>query len=190
MNVLIVDNGSRHVDKIAELFPDSTINTISFRDPAIHATAADTLAVLSGGKDLAVIGNEETYNNEIEFIRNFGGPIIGICLGFELIAHAYGTQLYKMDSRREGNQEIKATNEGQIIVPEGSASVYQGHRWHVRSLARPLIALAESEDGVEMLRHESRDIYGVQFHPEVHEGNDGQAIFQKMVRQICGVKQP
>lgn len=158
MNVLIVDNGSLHTQKIAKLFDGHDVSIASLYDRAIHNTSPDTLAILSGGRHTAVYGHEDVYRNEIEFIRHFGGPILGICLGFELIARMYGAQLYKMAQRREEIHSIKPTPKGKDILEAEKFHVYESHKWYVKSVSRPLISLAESRDGVEILKHESRPI--------------------------------
>lgn len=182
MNILIIDNGSTHTDKIEQLFEGHTISTVSFLDPSIHDAPPDTLAVLSGGRHTAVYGNEDLYRNEIEFVRHFGGPILGICLGFELIAMTYGAQLYKMEERREGAHSITATSTGKELLLPAQMQVYEGHRWFIKDVSSPLIALAESGDGVEMLCHESRPIFATQFHPEVGIDNDGAAVWKTLVK--------
>lgn len=184
MNVVIIDNGSRHIDRIAELFDDATVSKMALHDPAIHDIPTDTLVVLSGGRWMSVLKHQQEYANELEFIRSFGGAIIGICLGFELIAHAYGNQLYKMDERREGIHPIRALESGEAVLGGATAQVYQGHKWFVKEVGAPLEALAESDDGVELLRHTSRKIYATQFHPEVHDGNDGREIFRRIMDDI------
>ncbi|MCA9335187.1 gamma-glutamyl-gamma-aminobutyrate hydrolase family protein [Candidatus Saccharibacteria bacterium] len=182
MNVLIIDNGSLHISKIATLFDGHDVAVSSLHDKSIHDVSPDTLAVLSGGRHIAVYGHEDVYRNEIEFIRHFGGPILGICLGFELIARVYGAQLYKMNERREEVHSITATPKGKDILGGEKFHVYESHRWHVKKVGHPLISLAESRDGVEILKHESRPMYATQFHPEVSSGNDGNAIWDTLVK--------
>lgn len=182
MNILIVDNGSAHIGKIADFFDSDDVRQIAHDDPSLHETPGDTLTVLSGGRNMSVIGHLDEYKNQIEFARKFGGPIIGICLGFEIIAHAHGSWLTRLETRSEGIKQITTTIEGEALELPRTAYVYEGHRWAVKDLEEPLVTLARSDDGVEILKHRHRPVYGTQFHPEVSAGNDGEKILHTLVR--------
>ncbi len=50
------------------------------------------------------MGNEEAFIKEFEMIRNFEGPILGICLGFEIIVRAFGggrLEVYARKGKRD-----------------------------------------------------------------------------------------
>ncbi len=189
MNVLVVDNGSVHARKIGELFTDATVTYKTHDDPTLHVTDPSDIVVLSGGSTMPVYGSGAYYRNELELIKNHGGPIIGICLGFELIANAFKSQLLVRDERRLGTRTIIATASGFGIMLVNRAEVYEAHRWYVPDVPSPLVALATSESGVEMVMHESKPIYGMQFHPEVSDGNDGQRIFNGIIAHIERTRQ-
>lgn len=181
MNILLVDNGSEHTNKIVDFFGGNDIEVIAPTDQHLEKTPTDTLVVLSGSSDTSLYGHEGLYQQEIEFIQNFPGAIIGICLGFQLIAHAHGARLHKMEEKRRGVVRITATHEGELLLPEKSLEVYKGHRWRIREVDHPLVVMARSEDGIEIIQHASRPLYGVQFHPEVVNGNDGGIILRRIV---------
>ena len=46
-----------------------------------------------------VLYSDGVYNTELELIKNHRGPIVGICLGMELIAHAYDMHLHRQKRR-------------------------------------------------------------------------------------------
>ena len=89
-----------------------------------------------------------------------------------------------MDERRSGLQTIKPLHDGIDIIPDGSATVYEGHRWNVRNVGEPLIGMADSSDGIEILRHEKKNIYAMQFHPEVYRDNNGKELFERIVSRM------
>jgi len=185
MNVLIIDNGSRHSDKIEAFFDGWNVKRLSYDDPAIHDTPEDTLAVLTGGGKMSVIGHREEYENEFEFVRRFGGPVIGICLGSEIIAHVHDVWITRLDSRVEGQRRLSVTADGAEAGLRDGVSVYEAHRWAVKDedMNGQLTVLARSEDGIEAFKHIERPLYGTQFHPEVGEGTDGHEIFRLLVEQ-------
>src|SRR6185369_3924313 len=112
-------------------------------------------------------------------------PIIGICLGFELIAHLLGAKLSKLPVRRINNIKIFPVQKDVILEGMASPRVYQGHVWRVTDLPPELICLAASKDGIEIVKHKKKPIYGLQFHPEKdRHNNDGPAIFHNIVAQL------
>lgn len=183
-NVLVIDNGSKHTDKIIDFFEGWSVARVSYDDPVIHETADDTLVVLSGGDKKAIVSNLDDYRSELDFIREFGGSIIGICLGFEAIVHAHGEWLTRMDNRSEGLQDVTLiSNKSRINLP-GMMKVYESHRWRLGELGKDSLfeAVAMSSDGVEIVKHIERPVYGTQFHPEVRRGNDdGARVFRALV---------
>ena len=183
MNALIIDNGSKHTDKINDLLPGWDVVTKRYDDESIHDVDDSTLVILSGGSHKSIIGNEADFANETQLIRDHRGPIIGICLGFEAIAHTYGEYLTRLESRIDGVQEINLATAGTLGLP-AAFTVYEAHRWAVRELnSGKLEPMASSDDGVEMLRHVERPVYGVQFHPEVLHDNSGAEVFKALVKQ-------
>ncbi|MEI6144754.1 MAG: gamma-glutamyl-gamma-aminobutyrate hydrolase family protein, partial [Candidatus Berkelbacteria bacterium] len=54
-----------------------------------------------------------------------------------------------------------------IFANISNLKVYESHRWIVKKVGEDLLALAKSEDGIEVIKHKNRLIYGVQFHPEM-----------------------
>jgi len=141
--------------------------------------------MLSGAPTLSVIGNETLYAKEVELIKNCSKPIIGICLGFELIAYAFGAGLERMDVKEEGIVDIEILQEDTIFSNILDFKVYEAHRWVVKTLPECLIGLARSKDGFEVVKHKEKKIYGLQFHPEIFvESTCGSEIFNNLIKLI------
>ena len=63
--------------------------------------------------------------------------------------------------------------------------VYEAHRWIIPQLGRDLIGIAQSANGYEIIKHKSRQIYGLQFHPEKYtKKSSGKYIFNQIVDVI------
>ncbi len=135
------------------------------------------LVVLSGGHSFSVVEHPEKWKNEVDFIRSCKKPIIGICLGFELIAHAYGSTLKRMKNKEKGTI--------QITMGTKKFHVFENHRWVVEKTGTKLRSLARSKDGIEAIRHRKKPIYGFQFHPEMFvRKTDGKRLFSQVIRTI------
>lgn len=98
--------------------------------------------------------------------------ILGICLGHQAIAKAFGGELFKQDNVLHGITKqliVIDINEHLFSLTPGIMTVGLYHSWAVSKTNFPkeLKITAVSEDGVIMaLSHRQYDVKGVQFHPE------------------------
>jgi para-aminobenzoate synthetase len=96
-------------------------------------------------------------------------PVLGVCLGHQAIACSEGAQIVQAPTPRHGYLEsIRHTGDDLF---EGLPQGFAGVRYHSLAVATPLPpkleAIAWADDGAVMgLRHTTRPLRGVQFHPE------------------------
>lgn len=108
----------------------------------------------------------------LPLIREFSGekPILGVCLGHQAIAEAFGGKLVNLDRVYHGiRQEIRLREDLLFREIPEKTTVGLYHSWAVarENFPQELEITAESPDGVIMaLRHRTLDLRGVQFHPE------------------------
>lgn len=134
---------------------------------------------------LSVVGHDGEYQNELQVIREANVPIIGICLGFELIAHAFGSPLYRLETKEKGFVKLNIVQSHPIFSDIAQVKVFESHRWVVKSVRTPLVGLARSKDGYEVIIHESRPIFGFQFHPEMFQDvTEGDEIMENCLQYI------
>lgn len=163
MRILLIDNGTILLDKLKMLIPGEEI----VRQPqgiSLEESKNFDLIVLSGSRDFTVLYDGEYFKKEIELIQSTKVPMIGICLGCELIATAFGGTLKRMEERHTGIRKIDIIAGG--LLNERSVEVYEGHRWIIDSLPLDFNIVATSFDGPEIIHHQTRPIWGLQFHPE------------------------
>lgn len=133
----------------------------------------------------------------VEAVRVLGGkiPILGVCLGHQVIAEAYGGVVVEGSSPIHGkNSEIYHDSNG---VFDGLPCPYTATRYHSlvveeESLPDCLEVSARAEDGTIMgIRHRSFPVEGVQFHPEAVLTEHGHALLANFLRLsgIAFVKQ-
>lgn len=182
MHVVIIDNGSTYISDVEDLFSEYDTDIISYNQLGNHKISDETLLVLSGGHNFPVLWHENEYKTELNYIKNHKGPIIGICLGFQLIAHAYGSHLHLLARRRHGKLSLTAIGDSRLLGDSTHVTVYESHHWSVQNVHDPLIALAKSVDGIEILKHKEKPIYGVQFHPE--KDHSGHEIIQNILTRF------
>jgi anthranilate synthase/aminodeoxychorismate synthase-like glutamine amidotransferase len=137
-------------------------------------------------------GRPEGAGITVPAIGRFSGriPILGVCLGHQAIALAFGGRVVSAQRLMHGKTS-NVTADGRTLF-QGIDSPFQAMRYHSLAVARePLPACleisAESDDGEIMgIRHRSHPTEGVQFHPESIMTTVGKRLlrnFLKMTHQ-------
>ncbi|UCD64893.1 MAG: glutamine-hydrolyzing carbamoyl-phosphate synthase small subunit [Candidatus Zixiibacteriota bacterium] len=141
-------------------------------------------------------GDPRMLETTIRNIRNalaVGQPILGICLGNQLLARAVGAETYKMKfGHRSQNQpclELEQASSRAGGITRRCVITSQNHGYAVREdgLAEDWrVWFKNANDGtVEGIRHVSKPFMAVQFHPEASPGpEDTGWIFDEFVRQV------
>ncbi|MGB0719558.1 MAG: anthranilate synthase component II [Bdellovibrionales bacterium] len=182
---LIIDNYDSFVHNLARYVALAGGETHIIRNDAITLQGIAALKpqaiILSPGpcapKDAGVC---------IDTVKIFGEtvPILGVCLGHQVIGEAYGGQTIKTAPVHGQSNTITHTAEG---VFSGIPSPLEVGRYHSLitqlSTDTPLHITAQTNDGIIMaVQHKTHPVYGVQFHPESVLTEHGQAIVDNFVK--------
>jgi anthranilate synthase/aminodeoxychorismate synthase-like glutamine amidotransferase len=122
-----------------------------------------------------------------DLVLRFGAkiPILGVCLGHQCIAEAYGAKIVRASRLVHGKPSTIRHNANGLF--SNSPTPFEAGRYHSlvvqrASLPGCLEIVAESEDGEIMaLRHREFPVHGVQFHPESVLTGDGQQILARFL---------
>lgn len=143
--------------------------------------------ILSGGK-----GNPYTpLNLTADFIAlmQFDVPILGFCLGHEIIAVAYGGRIKRLpeyQNKRECVRIHKLSDPLFRGITEDEIYLKEKHQFHVHKLPEAFDVLGSSEVCPhEIIKHKEKPIYGFQSHPEV-SGTVGLKIVENFLT-LCGI---
>jgi len=123
----------------------------------------------------------------VDLIRAFAGrkPILGVCLGHQAIAAAYGGDIVRAQTIMHGKTSA-ITHTGTDVFA-GLASPYTVIRYHSLAVRRETLpdvleVTAQTDDGEIMgLRHKTLPVYGVQFHPESILTEHGHALLRNFL---------
>ncbi|GAB6975219.1 anthranilate synthase component II [Prevotella falsenii] len=109
----------------------------------------------------------------LDVIRRYAAtkPMLGVCLGHQAIAEAFGGSIEKLSNVFHGVETIINVNTHTRLFNGLPAQISVGryHSWVVSKDSFPaeLEVIAETADGLIMaLQHKEYDLYGIQFHPE------------------------
>ncbi len=185
--IYVVDNGSIHVDEIVALAGQyAEITIVPITELSADSIPLGAIVVLSGGP-LDVYDHRSRYQSEIDLIKQHQGPLVGICLGLELIVCAFGGELQKMPTYHKDVVDIPITKSNEDLgLQEGeSLRAYKSHGWVVTAPPDNFESLLESDTGIDIMRHKTRPIWGFQFHPEVlQDGSNAHNVLNALLEKI------
>ncbi|KPC77542.1 anthranilate synthase component II [Thermoactinomyces vulgaris] len=133
-------------------------------------------------------GRPEDAGICLEVVRRYAGqiPILGVCLGHQTIAQAFGGNVIRAKRLMHGKTS-PINHDGQTIFT-GMPMPLTVTRYHSllvdrETLPAELVISAETDEGEIMaLRHRSLPIEGVQFHPESILSENGKALLANFIR--------
>jgi anthranilate synthase/aminodeoxychorismate synthase-like glutamine amidotransferase len=136
-------------------------------------------------------GRPEDAGICIEVIQRFAGkvPLLGVCLGHQAIAAAYGAQIVGAPELLHGKTSLIHHDSGGLY--RGLPTPFRAVRYHSlvadrSTLPNSLIIDAETADGTIMgLRHREIPLYGVQFHPESILTDVGKQLLQNYLDVVA-----
>ncbi len=163
---LVIDNHTKHLGQLRSLIPCETEVIAWDTFKTIGDTHCDVI-ILTGGSNMPPVAEyPEAYVNERRLIRETNIPLIGICLGCELIAHEFGATIQILDPPQKGFVSISIEPKYSNLLPEQNMIAYEAHSRAIQNLPESFDLVASSDHGPEIIRHKKRNIWGLQFHPE------------------------
>lgn len=129
-------------------------------------------------------------------IFDLGIPILGICYGLQELAWNLGGEVSKCDHREYGPADIIVDKTGNPDIDslfEGlgdEVPVWMSHGDHLSKPPPDFHIIGHTKSApYAAVAHQSKPIYGIQFHPEVTHTPSGKAVIGKFIRNICGCRQ-
>lgn len=188
--IAIIDFGSQYTHLIARrirqlnvygeiLSPEETTNDILNRD--------DIKGVILSGSPFGV-DDPAAPKIDGNLIQLLNKPILGICYGLHLITKIWGGQVEKLGRGEYGERILRDINRKIAIFRDlsGQEVVWMSHVCGVVALPDDFEIIGSTENHkYAAIQHKTKNICGLQFHPEVTHTESGAKIFNNFV-DICG----
>jgi GMP synthase (glutamine-hydrolysing) len=182
--IYVVDNGGQWTHRIWRVLRELECETkITPNTTPISELDCDAL-VLSGGAP-RIAWESPRLGSCMEYVKAFKGPILGICVGHQLIAVFYGGKAGPSAIPEFGLAKIKVNEEDDLFkdVPKEFLA-WESHNDEVKAV-KDFQVLAQSDNcSIQAIKHLSKPHYGIQFHPEVTNTQFGQQIYRNFVKIV------
>ena len=146
--------------------------------------------IFTGGPNSVYDESSPHYSPEI---FKLGIPILGICYGCQLMAYSLGGNVVSAadDSVSEyGKTETEYSTDNKLFanLPESGIS-WMSHRDYISSAPEGFKVIAKTKNcPVAAMADPDKNLYGVQFHPEVNHTENGKDMLRSFLYNVCGCK--
>jgi GMP synthase (glutamine-hydrolysing) len=186
-SIAILDFGSQFSQLIARRVREAHIYCELFpwdADPARVLALKPAAFILSGGPNSVYEPGAATLP---AYVVESGRPVLGICYGMHLMAHALGGRVAPGDKREYGRAELLPSGAGALLALQpaaGSLEVWMSHGDRVDRLPPGFIATATSSNcPIAAMEDPGRKLFAIQFHPEVNHTQRGREVLANFLAQ-------
>lgn len=184
-SVLLLDNRDSFVWNLAQ-----ALQVLGAVVHVVRSDVATPASVTDCGADQIVIspgpGRPEDAGNSVAIVQAWSGrvPILGVCLGHQAIATAFGGSVFRAPPCHGKPWPIRHDNTGLFTNLPNPLPACRYHSLAVNrdDLPDALLVDATDDEGLIMaMRHRSHPTFGVQFHPESFRTPDGHGLLRNFL---------
>lgn len=173
MKGIIISHQSKWEEDLLNLFSEFSPEIIDFNNFDEKKLGDADFIVLSGGP--IHISNEEDLQEEKEFLKETNKPILGICLGLEILGVTFGSRLLKLEKSRKGFFGFDFFGE--------KGKLYFSHEWFIKDVPKHYIVRRKRKNIIELMQHKTKPFIGIQGHPE-KSGKYGEKIRDVFIKKF------
>jgi len=184
--IVVIDFGGQYTQLIARRVREANVYSEVLRcDKATPEAVADAKGIiLSGGPACVTAEDAPLYDPAILWT---GKPTLGICYGFQLMAHALGGSVKKGERGEYGKTTVYCRSSALFDGLDAKLTVWMSHGDLVERVPEDFRCIALTENNIAAAMHyPEKKLYGVQFHPEVTHTPQGTEILKNFVHKIAG----
>ena len=187
--IIILDFGSqttqligrrvRELDTFCEILP---YNKFPKDDPSV-------IGVILSGSPYSVHDPDAFKVDLSQFVGRI--PVLGICYGAQFISHTLGGKVEKADSREYGRANLETVDVSNPLFRgfEEHSQVWMSHGDTITAIPDGFQVIGSTKDVTNAAFWNTRDVWAVQFHPEVFHSLQGTLLLRNFVVGICGSRQ-
>ncbi len=186
--VLVIDFGGQYNQLIARRVRECNVycevypNTISLdKIKEINPKGI----IFTGGPNSVYLETSPTISKEI---FEMGIPVLGICYGDQLMAHLLGGRVDTAPVSEYGKTYVKVDAKGKLFKGVSEETVcWMSHTDYVAEAPEGFEVVAKTKEcPVAAMENVEKNLYGLQFHPEVLHTDEGQKMIANFLFEVCG----
>ena len=181
--VLILDFGGQYTQLIGRRIRDANVYTeiVPFNTPVEKIKLMQPKGLILSGGPASVYEKDAPISDPGIFKLDV--PVLGICYGMQLIGKQLGGAVEPAKHREYGSRELESTNSSCLL--NGMRRVWMSHGDRILEPPSGFEVTARTENTIAAMEDPKRNIFGVQFHPEVTHTENGDALLRRFVFDVC-----
>jgi GMP synthase (glutamine-hydrolysing) len=185
--VVILDFGSQYTQLIARRVREQKVYSVVLpcTAPLDEIRKYNPAAIILSGGPCSVYDDDAPIADPK--ILELGLPLLGICYGLHWMAHNLGGKVRPAPVREYGHAEVRILDKN-IALFQGlpdEIAVWMSHGDDTLELPKGFALTAETSNAIAGFANESRQLYAVQFHPEVHHTPLGAEVIRNFLFRVA-----
>ncbi len=191
--ILIFDFGSQYTQLIARRVRE--LNVYCEIHPYNHLSILekkDFNGIILSGSPFSVLQEDALQFPLKEVLEHYQIPLLGVCYGAQYMAQLFGGRVERSSKREYGRAHLDFIEQNNRLFKDipASSQVWMSHGDTVLELPPDFELLATTDSiPVAAFKKKDKEIYAIQFHPEVTHSTDGKTLLKNFAVDICGCRQ-
>lgn len=186
--VIVIDFGGQYNQLVARRVRECNVycEIYSYKTDIEQIKAMNPKGIiLTGGPNSCYEENSPSCTKEL---FELGVPVLGLCYGAQLMMHVLGGKVEKAPVREYGKTEVFVENKSPLFTDVESTTIcWMSHFDYISKVAPGFDIVAHTADcPVAAAENTDKNLYAIQFHPEVLHTQDGTKMLFNFVRNVCG----
>ncbi len=186
--VIVIDFGGQYNQLVARRVRECNVycEIYSYRTDIEQIKAMKPMGIiLTGGPNSCYEEGAPTYTKEL---FELGIPVLGLCYGAQLMMHVLGGKVEKAPVREYGKTEVFVNTASPLFTDVSEKTIcWMSHFDYISKIAPGFSIVAHTADcPVAAAENREKNLYAIQFHPEVLHTQEGTKMLRNFVRGVCG----
>lgn len=186
--VVVIDFGGQYNQLVARRVRECNVycEIYSYKTDLARIKAMNPKGIiLTGGPNSCYEKDSPTCTEEL---FNMGIPVLGLCYGAQLMQLVLGGKVEKAPVREYGKIEVSVNTESKLFSNVSPTTIcWMSHNDYISQIAPGFEIIAHTADcPVAAAQNVDKNLYAIQFHPEVLHTQEGTKMLSNFVLGICG----